>query len=250
MGKAIAYDLSCYSDFDTITIADKDTHAISSVNNFIKDKRINPVVLDAAKSKRVKEILREQDIAISALPYMFNYMLAKNAIETKTHFLDLGGNNDIVKKEISLDKEARKRNVLVIPDCGLAPGLTSIIARDIVDRMEYIDYVKIRVGGLPLYPKPPLNYQIVFSPLSKGKINREKYKMEYEMIDYYDEKNKITAMMRTTGYSTSIIAQMIEREDIMDKGVLTPEKVVPPDIMFNELKKRGIAVNRKITKVK
>jgi len=374
MGKAIAYDLSCHSNFDTITIADKDTHAISSIDHFIKDKRINPVVLDVAKSKKVRELLREQDIAVSALPYMFNYMLAKNAIETKTHFLDLGGNNDVVKKEISLDKEARKRNVLVIPDCGLAPGLTSIITRDIVDRMEYIDYVKIRVGGLPLYPKPPLNYQIVFSPyglineyvedavvldhgevkrkkslteietvefpepfgkmeafltsggcstlpytykdrigyldyktirypghcekfkllvdlgltkkekidvngrpiapvdflakillkslpknepdvvllkvLSKGEVNEEKYKMEYEMIDYYDEKNKITAMMRTTGYSTSIIAQMIEREDIMDKGVLTPEKVVPPDIMFNELKKRGIAVNRKITKVK
>ena len=374
MGKAIAYDLSCHSDFDIITIADKDTHAISSIDHFIKDKRINPVVLDVAKSKKVRELLREQDIAVSALPYMFNYMLTKNAIETKTHFLDLGGNNDVVKKEISLDKEARKRNVLVIPDCGLAPGLTSIITRDIVDRMEYIDYVKIRVGGLPLYPKPPLNYQIVFSPyglineyvedavvldhgevkrkkslteietvefpepfgkmeafltsggcstlpytykdrigyldyktirypghcekfkllvdlglikkekidvngrpiapvdflakillkslpknepdvvllkvLSKGEVNEEKYKMEYEMIDYYDEKNKITAMMRTTGYSTSIIVQMIEREDIMDKGVLTPEKVVPPDIMFNELKKRGIAVNRKIIKVK
>ena len=74
--------------------------------------------------------------------------------------------------------------------------------------------------------------------------------MEYEMIDYYDEKNKITAMMRTTGYSTSIVAQMIERGDIMDKGVLTQEKVVPPDIMFNELKKRDIVINRKITRVK
>jgi len=372
MGKAIAYDLSCYSDFDTITIADKSPSVISSISQFIQDERINSVVLDAAKSKRVKELLREQDIAISALPYMFNYMLAKIAIETKTHFLDLGGNNDIVKKEISLDKEARKRNVLVIPDCGLAPGLTSIITRDIVDRMEYIDYAKIRVGGLPLYPKPPLNYQIVFSPyglineyvedavvldhgevkrkkslteietiefpepfgkmeafltsggcstlpytykdrigyldyktirypghcekfkllvdlgltkkekidvngrsiapmdflakillkslpknepdvvllkvLSKGKVNEEKYKIEYEMTDYYDEKNKITAMMRTTGYSTSIIAQMIERGDIVDKGVLTPEKVVLPDIMFKELEKRDIIIRRVITK--
>ena len=208
MGKAIAYDLSCYSDFDTITIADKDTHAISGVNNFIKDKRINSVVLDAAKSKRVKEILREQDIAISALPYMFNYMLAKNAIETKTHFLDLGGNNDIVKKEISLDKEARKRNVLVIPDCGLAPGLTSIITRDIVDRMEYIDYVKIRVGGLPLYPKPPLNYQIVFSPyglineyvedavvLDHGEVKRKKSLTEIETVGFPEPFGKMEAFL-------------------------------------------------------
>ena len=91
---------------------------------------------------------------------------------------------------------------------------------------------------------------VLLKVLSKGKINREKYKIEYEMIDYYDEKNKITAMMRTTGYSTSIIAQMIERGDIVDKGVLTPEKVVSPDIMFKELKKRGIVVNRKIIRVK
>ena len=70
-------------------------------------------------------------------------MIAKTAINTKTHFLDLGGNNDIVKKERNLFENARKQNVVVIPDCGLAPGLTSIITRDIVEKMDYVDFVKL-----------------------------------------------------------------------------------------------------------
>ncbi len=370
MGKAIAYDLSHYSDFDAITIVDRDAKAVAMIDQFISDPRIKPLNIDVTKTEKIKKILMDHNIAVSALPYMFNYRLAKISIMTKTHFLDLGGNNDIVKKEIALSKKAENKNVIVIPDCGLAPGLTSVITRDIVEKMEYVDYVKIRVGGLPLYPKPPLNYQIVFSPyglineyvedaivldhgrilrkkslteletirfsrpfgkmeafltsggcstlpyiykdkigyldyktirypghcekfkllvdlgltkkekinikgkpiapmdflakillenlprnepdvvllkvLGEGVLNGEKHKVEYTMIDYYDEKNKTTAMMRTTGYPTSIIAQMIEKEDIVDRGVLTPEKVVPPDIMFEELKRRGIVIKRKI----
>jgi lysine 6-dehydrogenase len=51
----------------------------------------------------------------------------------------------------------------VIPDCGLAPGMVNILAAAGIDELDEADTVRIRVGGLPQDPQPPLNYQIVYS---------------------------------------------------------------------------------------
>ncbi len=370
MGRAIAFDLHNYSDFETITVTDIERKTLRSSEKFLKNKKIHFDILDVTKTRDTKKYFEKFDLVISALPYCFNYILSKLAIKTKTHFLDLGGNNDIVKKQRNLFDAAKKADVAIMPDCGLAPGLVSIITKDIVEKLDTVDYVKLRVGGLPQNPKPPLNYQIVFSPnglineyvedaivLENGKITKrktmgeiekinfpepfgemeafitsggcsilpytyknkigyldyktirypghcEKFKLllevglgrekemkvknqkisprdvliallerdlpakgkdlvllkvfshgkkngrkeniEYTLIDYFDEKNKITSMMRTTGYPISIIAQMIERGMITKHGVFCNEEIVPCKEFFCELEKRNIKIERKI----
>ena len=76
---------------------------------------------------------------------------------------DLGGNTEIVFQQRKLDEDARRREVSVIPDCGLAPGMVNILAAEGIRRVGDADSVKIYVGGLPQHPEPPLNYQIVYS---------------------------------------------------------------------------------------
>lgn len=249
--------------------------------------------------------------------------------------------------------------------------MISIITRDIVEYFDTTEFVKIRVGGVPLHPTPPLNYQIVFSPnglineyiedalvldsgeiqqipsltqletipfpppfttmeafltsggcstlpytyqntigyldyktirypghcaaikpildlgfasenkisigstsitprevfinllekslptnqpdvilmkiISRGIKNKQKQEIEYLMIDYYDKENKITAMMRTTAYPASIIAQMILRGDISQHGVFCNEEIVSPKPFFTELEKRNIEIKKTIT---
>ena len=169
MGRAIAFDLCNFSNFEEIAVVDKDERALKSAKIFLRGKNVTYNILDIEKTEEVKKYLQKYDIAISAIPYYFNYELTQIAIETKTHFLDLGGNNDVVEKQRSLFEQAKENKVIVIPDCGLAPGMTSVIARDIVDFLDSVEYIKIRVGGLPLDPIPPFNYQIVFSP--NGLIN-------------------------------------------------------------------------------
>jgi len=373
MGRAIAYDLVNYSNFENITIVDKDRKTLKSAEKFLGNKDVSFDILNVEDKDDIRNIFQKYDVAISAIPYHFNYILTKIAIDTKTHFLDLGGNNSIVEKQRSLFKKAEENKVLIIPDCGLAPGLTSIIVRDAVDFFDYVEYIKIRVGGLPQKPIPPFNYQIVFSPnglineyvedaivLDHGKIVTKKsmteveeirfpepfgkleafitsggcstlpykfkdeigyldYKtirypghcekvktfldfgigsekeillgnqkiiprnilinlllsnipkigkdvvlakifskgikddknveLDYTMIDFYDDKNYITAMMRTTGYPVSIIAQMIEDDTISGCGVFGGEDIVPTKLFFQELKKRNIVINKELREI-
>lgn len=373
MSRAIAYDLSVFSNFKKISISDKDENILNSAKNFLKNKKINYEILDVYDKEDVRDIFKKYDLVISAIPYKYNYFLTKIAIETNTNFIDLGGNNDIVEKQLKLSKDAEKKGVTIIPDCGLAPGLVSIITRDIVDYLDEIEYVKIRVGGIPLKPVPPFNYQLVFSAnglineyvedslvldnkkiiskrsltdleeilfphpfgtmesfltsggcstlpytfryiiryldyktirypghrdlikpiidlglgsekeikiddktviprkilikllkekipskgkdavllkvISEGKKSNNEIKLTYQMIDYFDEKNSVSAMMRTTGYPVSIIAQMINRNIITKKGVFTCENIIPPDYFFKELEFRDIFINKKVEKL-
>ena len=148
MGKAIAYDLM-KNNVETRICDIRETN----FPNFFK--------LDVRDKESLMKEMKKEDIAISALPYDFNYMLAKMAIKTKTNFIDLGGNSYIVEKELSLSEEAKKTGITIIPDCGLAPGMTNIIAYHLWHGKA--KEIHIRVGGLPQKPKPPLNYALFFS---------------------------------------------------------------------------------------
>jgi lysine 6-dehydrogenase len=83
---------------------------------------------------------------------------------------------------------------------------------------------------------------VLLKVLSKGCLEGKPLHREYLLIDYYDTKNQVTAMMRTTGYPVSITAQMIEDGTIQKRGVFCPEEIIPPEPFFKELKKRGINI--------
>ena len=113
--------------------------------------------------------MRGHDSVISCVNYWYNVSLSKAAIETGANFCDLGGNNYIVDEQLALDAEAKAAGINIIPDCGLAPGMVSVLAMHGAAKFDDIEEIHIRVGGLPQDPQPPLNYQLVFSV--EGLIN-------------------------------------------------------------------------------
>ena len=65
----------------------------------------------------------------------------------------------------------------------------------------------------------------------------------YEMIDYYDRDQEITAMMRTTGYSLAATAYM-QSAGLIPKGAHTPSECVPTEMYIQQLAERGIVIKR------
>jgi lysine 6-dehydrogenase len=61
---------------------------------------------------------------------------------------------------------------LIIPGCGVEPGLTEIMARYLAEKLDRIDELHIKCGGIPEKPALPLGYKIVFGgrqlPLREG----------------------------------------------------------------------------------
>jgi lysine 6-dehydrogenase len=75
-----------------------------------------------------------------------------------------------------------------------------------------------------------------------GKKDGKPAKLEFELVDRYDERRGISAMMRTTGYSLAITGLMQARGEVRGYGVLTPDEAMPAERYIAELKKRGVTV--------
>ena len=167
--RAVAYDLVRQEDVEEVRICDVDAERLQALKRYLRSRKVRTFTADAGDRTRMTELMKPCDVAVSCVPYFFNLGLARAAVATKTHFCDLGGNNDVVRSELTLGAQAKKAGVTVVPDCGLAPGMVSILAADGFSRLERTDSIHIRVGGLPRRPKPPLNYALVFS--ANGLIN-------------------------------------------------------------------------------
>ena len=162
-GSACAYDLLQNPDVKEVRLADLHTDHLADFLAPYSGKRLIFTPLDVRDRDAVLALMRESDAAMSAIPYYFNFELADLAVQAGVHFSDLGGNTEIVFKQKTLDAAAKKKGITVIPDCGLAPGMVNILAEHAIRQMDSVQSVRIYVGGLPQYPEPPLNYQIVYS---------------------------------------------------------------------------------------
>ncbi len=169
MGRAAAYDLCRAEGVEKVGLFDFDYELAEEIARKYGNEKIQAGKIDAGDVEAVTKILKDYDACISAVTYKYNPGLTRAAIDSGTHFFDLGGNNDVVAAQFELNEAAKEADVVVIPDCGLAPGMVSILAADGVAKYDKVDSLKIRVGGLPQNPRPPLNYQMVFS--SEGLIN-------------------------------------------------------------------------------
>jgi lysine 6-dehydrogenase len=368
-GSAAAFDLLRTDGVEHVVLADKH---VSDPPPFLRAHvggRLALLSLDATRTDEVLEAMRGQHAVLCALPYFFGYEMAELAVSAGAHYCDLGGNTEIVERQRTLDGAAKGRGVSVIPDCGLAPGMVNILAQAGIDQLDEVRWVQAFVGGLPQHPKPPLNYQVVYSlegvldyyttpsivlengeirekealsdvervefpapvgeleafhtaggistlpyryrgsiprmqyktlrypghaeimrsirelgllsleparvdgcdvvprqlfievvrPLLEnpegedlvalrvevlGLVNRRERTIRYQLIDFYDRENGLTAMMRTTGFSLALTAVMQVDGRIREKGVRTPDECVPPDEYIREMSKRGVEIQR------
>ncbi len=77
---------------------------------------------------------------------------------------------------------------------------------------------------------------------ARGRKNGKEHQISYRMLDLFDKENSMTAMMRSTSFPTSVIAQMMLDGRIGKRGAFTAEEIVPAKPLIEELKKRNISI--------
>jgi lysine 6-dehydrogenase len=215
-GSACAYDLLQNSEVEQVVLADLDTDRLAPfLEPYRDDARLRRARVDARNADDVRAVMRDVDACMNALPYFFNLDITRLAIERGVHYCDLGGNTAIVFEQMKLDPAARERDVSVIPDCGLAPGMVNILAAAGIDALDVPRAVRIRVGGLPREPQQPLNYQIVYSlqgvldyyttdswVLRNGEPAQVDALSEVEPVDFDEPVGRLEAFHTAGGLST------------------------------------------------
>jgi lysine 6-dehydrogenase len=161
-GSACAYDLLKHTDHDVV-LADVSVDSLREALQPYLGGRLTTLRLDANDRAAVRDAMEGAAAVMNAFPYYFNLGMTVAAIDSGAHYCDLGGNTDIVLQQKGLHERAREKGVSAVPDSGLAPGMVNILAEHGIRQLDTVAAVRIKVGGLPQHPEPPLNYQIVYS---------------------------------------------------------------------------------------
>lgn len=100
------------------------------------------------------------DIVVNALPFHLNKVALDFAVRHNAHYVDLSEDVESVEYAKS---GAVGYSKCIIPQCGLAPGVVSIIASNLAKKFSNIKSIKIRVGALPQFPDNYFHYNLTWS---------------------------------------------------------------------------------------
>ena len=84
--------------------------------------------------------------------------------------------------------------------------------------------------------------RIVFRGVLEGKSQT----LFYDVIDRFDRETGLSAMMRTTAFPASIVAQMMARGETKGKGAIPQERSIPPRAFVKELDRRAVRISERI----
>jgi len=174
IGAVAAQDIAKNTCPIEIVVADKSEARAKDVAEKIDQSNVSWIQLDATNHNQVASALKDVDLAMGFLPGRLGYEIAKACIAAGTDLVDV---SYMAENTLTLDNKARKAGVRIIPDCGLAPGISNILVGHAAANLDRVKAVHIMVGGLPEKPVPPLGYIITWSPES--------------LIDEYTRKAKI-----------------------------------------------------------
>ncbi len=154
VGSAIAKDLA---KKNAVTSADVNEEALQNLNGF----GVETLKLDMNDSDALTQALQPFDLVIGAVPGFMGYRTVDQVIRSGKNMVDI---SFFPEDAFQLNEFAKKNNVTVVTDCGVAPGMGNIILGYHDSNMTVTNY-ECLVGGLPVVREWPWEYKAVFSPI-------------------------------------------------------------------------------------
>jgi lysine 6-dehydrogenase len=231
IGSIATEDLAASMTSAEIVVADKEQTRAKGVADRIRKSNVSSIQLDITNRKQLLETLKDFDLAMGFLPGNLGYNLMEACIEARKNLVDV---SYMAENPMNLNSAAAKAGILIVPDCGLAPGISNFLVGHACGKLDIIKAVHIMVGGLPEMPAPPLGYTITWSPESlideytrKAVIVKHGEKIEVEALSgteiiVFPKIGKLEAFY-TDGLRT--LAHTIDGEDMWEKTLRYPGHV-------------------------
>ena len=154
VGKAMAIDLAKTYD---VTSVDINEESLSEVRTF----DIATQKIDFSDLHTLSAILKSFDLVVGAVPGFMGFQTVQAVIEAGKNMVDI---SFFPEDPFNLDALAKSKNVTIVTDCGVAPGMGNIILGHHNQSMK-INSSECLVGGLPVVREWPYEYKAVFSPI-------------------------------------------------------------------------------------
>ena len=157
VGSTIVKDLAESSE-NIICVYDRDNSSTQRIGEL---SNVSFSEMNLADSQCVQIAISEADLVYNCTPGFLGYSVFQQIVQAGKNAVDI---SFFPEDPYILHAEAVKSDACIFVDCGVAPGLSNILAAHGANSLESCKSVAVYVGGLPQNPEPPLNYRAVFSP--------------------------------------------------------------------------------------
>ena len=148
-----------------ITVLDSDLK--SAQEKVGKNPNAECFAIDASNQEIRLKYIKDADIVISMLPAFLHIKILKDAIDCGVHVITPSYVTDEIK---SLDQAAKSKDVVILNEMGLDPGIDHMSAKkiidDIIDKGGELTGFESYTGGLvaPESDNNPWNYKFTWNP--------------------------------------------------------------------------------------
>jgi len=153
VGSVIARDLAKRHNVTVAEISEER-------RNYLHTFGLKTVHLDAGPSGMIKQLVKDYDLVVGALPGHLGFNAAKEILEAGKNLVDISFFPEDV---FLLDDLAKRNHCVAVFDCGVAQGTGNIILGHHHRSAKVVRYSCL-VGGLPVVRQWPWEYRAVFSP--------------------------------------------------------------------------------------
>lgn len=164
IGRMIARFLAGAGDY-RVRVADVDREVLDRLKQRV-DVEVVPV--DASNAESIAAAMAGCSVVVSALSFRFNPLIAEVCLKQGASYFDLTEDVETTRR-VRISAASAKAGQIFMPQCGLAPGFVSIVARHLTRWFDTLDAVRMRVGALPQFPSNQLKYNLTWS--TDGLIN-------------------------------------------------------------------------------
>ena len=158
IGRVMAADLAADRSFD-VAVADISKANLDKIPSSLPIRKLPADLSDGA---RIRSLLAGCDIVVNAVPGFMGTSTLKEIIAAGVNVVDIAFSPE---DPFDLDALAKEKNVTAIVDCGVAPGMSNVLAAHVDTLLDSTKSILIYVGGLPVVREWPFEYKAGFSPI-------------------------------------------------------------------------------------
>lgn len=145
-GRAALYDLVNSPAVTQIIAADANYDDLAAYVNSLKTDKVTPVRLDARDITQVSEQMKLAQAVIVLLPQQFRLEIARLAVKNGIHFIETSYS---LPEYAELGMKAEARNVTLLPEFGLDPGIDLVLAGRAIREFDEVHELHAYGTGVP-----------------------------------------------------------------------------------------------------
>lgn len=223
VGRVMALDLASAFEVTSFDVSGENLQLLQEKNPSVQIQQA-----DLKQYDQYANWLARFDIVVTAVPGFMGFDTLKAVINSGKNVADISFFHE---DALELDELAKAKNVTVVTDIGVAPGMSNLILGRYNEEFDVKNF-ECYVGGLPLDRKKPFEYKAPFSPVDvieeyirparlkeKGQIVTKPALSERENIDF-EEVGTLEAF--NTDGLRSLLFTMPHIPDMKEKTLRYP----------------------------